>query len=89
MNPAAHLRAARALNRLVKTLRPDIMHPHFSAAIFTAAPARTSRWAVTRATFHGVSFLAMRGWKARLLRAMETWAARRSIPLGLNDDDRG
>ena len=74
-NPAAHLRAARALNRLVEMLRPDVVHAHFSAAIFTAALARTSRWPVTHATFHGVSFLATRGWKATLLRPMETWAA--------------
>jgi glycosyltransferase involved in cell wall biosynthesis len=89
MNPAAHLRAARALNRLVKMLRPDIVHVHFSAAIFTSALARTSRWPVTHATFHGVSFLAMCGWKAMLLRAMETWAVRRlDTAWVLTDDDR-
>ena len=89
MNPGAHLRAARALNRLVKMLRPDIVHTHFSAAIFTSALARTSRWPVTHATFHGVSFLAMRGWKATLLRPMETWAACRLDTVWvLSDDDR-
>src|SRR2546429_412851 len=87
MNPAAHLRAARALNRLVKMLRPDIVHAHFSAAIFTTALARTSRWPVTHATFQGVSFLAMCGWKAMLLRAMETWAARRLHPTGLSEEE--
>jgi glycosyltransferase involved in cell wall biosynthesis len=88
-NPAAHLRAARALNRLVKMLRPEIVHAHFSAAIFTSALARTSRWPVTHATFHGVSFLAMCGWKAMLLRAMETWATRRLDAVWvLSDDDR-
>ena len=89
MNPAAHLRAARALNRLVEMLQPDMVHAHFSAAIFTTALARTSRWPVTHATFHGVSFLAMCGWKAMLLRAMETWAARRvDTAWVLSDDDR-
>ena len=88
-NPAAHLRAARALNRLVEMLRPDVVHAHFSAAIFTAALARTSRWPVTHATFHGVSFLATRGWKATLLRPMETWAACRLDTVWvLSDDDR-
>jgi len=44
---------------------------------------------VAHATFHGVSFLAMRGWKATLLRAMGTWAARRfDTAWVLNDDDR-
>ena len=89
MNAAAHLRAARRLNRLVEMLRPDVVHAHFSAAIFTTALARTYRWPVTHATFHGVSFLAMRGWKATLLRAMEKSAARRFDTVWvLTDDDR-
>ena len=89
MNPAAHLRAARALNRLVEALRPDLVHAHFSAAIFTTALARTRRWPVTHATFHGVAFLAMTGRKSALLRVMETWAARRfDVAWVLTDDDR-
>ncbi len=89
MNPAAHLRAARALNRLVEKLRPDFVHVHFSSAIFTTALARTPRWPVTHATFHGVAFLAMTGWKSALLRLMETWAARRfDVAWVLTDDDR-
>jgi glycosyltransferase involved in cell wall biosynthesis len=89
MNAAAHLRAARALNQLVELLGPGIVHAHFSAAIFTTALARTPQWPVTHATFHGVSFLAMRGGKAALLRLMETWAARRfEVAWVLSDDDR-
>ena len=89
MNPAAHLRAARALNRLVEKLRPDFVHVNFSAAIFTTALARTERWPVTHATFHGVAFLAMSGWKSALLRVMEAWAARRcDVAWVLTDDDR-
>ena len=80
MSPPAHLRAARALNQLVELLRPDIVvHAHFSVAIFTTSLARKSRWPVAHATFHEVSFLAMRGWKAALLRKTR-WAARRFHP---------
>lgn len=89
MNPGRHLRAARALDRLVETLRPDLVHAHFSAAIFTTALARTPRWPVTIATFHGVSFPASEGWKAVVLRLVETWAARRFDGVWvLTDDDR-
>ena len=89
MNPATHMRAARELNRLVETLEPDIIHAHFSAAIFTTALARTSRWPATFATFHGVAFLAMSGWKAALLRVAETWAARRFDSAWVLTDDDG
>ena len=89
MNPVHHLRAARELNQLVETLRPDLVHVQFSAAIFTTALARTRRWPKTIGTFHGVCFPAMRGWKAVLLRVMETWAAQRLDGVWvLTDDDR-
>ena len=39
INPATHQRAARERNRLVERLKPDVVHAHFSAAIFTAALA--------------------------------------------------
>jgi glycosyltransferase involved in cell wall biosynthesis len=77
MNPAAHWLAARDLARLVEELQPDIVHAHFSAAIFTTALASSSDWPTTFATFHGVSFLAMKGRKAALLGCAEAWAARR------------
>lgn len=89
MNPLHHLRAARELNRLVEALQPDLVQVHFSAAIFTTALARTRRWPATIGTFHGVCFSAMRGWKAALLRVMETWAAQRLDAVWvLTDDDR-
>ncbi|MEA3213642.1 MAG: hypothetical protein QOE70_6699 [Chthoniobacter sp.] len=77
MNPAGHFRAARELNRLVESLQPNLVHAHFSAAIFTTALARTRRWPVTMATFHGVSFLASEGWKKQVLRVTEVWATKR------------
>lgn len=75
MNPPRHWLAARQLNRLVEALRPDLVHAHFSASIFTAALAHGRHWPKTFATFHGVASLAMDGWKSALLRAAETWAA--------------
>ena len=91
MNPLTHLRAARELKRVVEEIRPDVVHAHFSAAIFTTALARTARWPKTFATFHGVAFLACDSWKAALLRRAEVWAARRfdSVWVLTDDDQRG
>jgi glycosyltransferase involved in cell wall biosynthesis len=89
MNPAAHLRSGRELDRLVMELQPDVIHAHFSAAIFTTALARTARWPRTLATFHGVSFPALSGWKSLVLRVLETWSVRRFDRVWvLTDDDR-
>ena len=89
MNPSRHFRASRELDQLVRLLRPDLVHAHFSAAIFTTALARSSHWPVTMATFHGLSFPARHGWKATVLRQVETWAARQFDAVWvLSDDDR-
>jgi len=56
MHPAAHL---RALNRLVEMLRPDIVHAHFSAAIFSTALSRGSAAALAdRERFSRARFIA-------------------------------
>ena len=77
MNPIAHLRAARRLDALVGQLRPDVVHAHFDAAIFTTALARTRRWPATIATFHGLSFPILQGWRRFVIRAATAWAVRR------------
>ena len=77
MNPLHHLLAARALRGLVRTLRPDLVHAHFSAAIFTTALARSRDWPVTLATFHGISFPLRGGLGGAIIRAAETFSARR------------
>ncbi|HEV3410155.1 MAG TPA: glycosyltransferase [Chthoniobacterales bacterium] len=89
MNPVGHLRAARQLRRMVAEIQPDVVHAHFSAALFTTALARKAAWPKTFGTFHGVSFLALTGWKATILRRAESWAAKRfDTAWVLTDDDR-
>lgn len=89
MNPLAHLRCARTLNQLVHKLHPDLVHVHFSAAMFTTALARTRQWPTTIGTFHGVSFPLLHGWKATVLRQAELWAARQMNSVWvLTDDDQ-
>lgn len=75
MQPLDHLRSARELNALVEKLKPDIIHTHFSAAMFTTALAHRSNWPLTIGTFHGMSFPMMKGAKRLILRKAEAWAA--------------
>ena len=77
MNPFAHLRASRRLAALVAEVRPDVIHAHFDAAIFTTALARTPGWPATIALFHGLSFPILKGWRRAVIRAATAWAIRR------------
>ncbi len=89
MNPLGHLRAARELDALVRKLQPDIIHTHFSAALFTTAVARRAHWPLTHGTFHGASFPMMHGLKRHILRFAESWAASRFDDVWvLTPDDR-
>jgi len=89
MNPVAHLASARELNRVVEQVRPDLVHAHFSAAIFTTAIARTKNWPVTYGTFHGVHFALTSGWKSSLVKRAETWAAGKMDAVWvLSEDDK-
>lgn len=89
MNPMDHCRAALQLRRVVEAVKPDIIHAHFSAAIFTTALARHSRWPVTVGTFHGISYPSFKGLKKVLLRSAELWSARRMrCAWVLNEEDR-
>jgi glycosyltransferase involved in cell wall biosynthesis len=88
MNPLQHFKAARQLRSLVASIRPDLIHAHFSAAIFTAALARTRDWPWSIATFHGLSFPARSGVVGGIIRFAETFSARRFDEVCvLTDDD--
>lgn len=88
MNPRQHCKAARQLRQLVRSLRPDLIHAHFSAAIFTTALAHTRGWPWSIATFHGLSFPARSGFGGRIIRFAETFSARQFDEVCvLTDDD--
>jgi glycosyltransferase involved in cell wall biosynthesis len=76
MNPLTHFRAARELDALVTRLKPDVVHAHFDAAIFTTAIARKRHWPATIATFHGLSFPILTGWRKLVIRSATAWAVR-------------
>jgi glycosyltransferase involved in cell wall biosynthesis len=88
MNLVQHFNTSRQLNTLVSTIRPDLVHAHFSAAIFTTALAHRHHWPTTIGTFHGVNFLLSTGLRARLLKAAEAWASNKLDHIWvLSDDD--
>lgn len=89
MDVRAHRAASLALRRLVDDLQPEVIHAHFSAAVFTTALAQRPQWPATLATFHGLTFPVATGMKRSLMRVAEGWAARRFARTSvLTDDDR-
>lgn len=76
-NPAGHFRAARMLRRLVKMLRPDLIHAHFSAAILTTALAKRRTWPRTLGTYQGLIHTFETGVRRDVFRSLESWSASR------------
>jgi glycosyltransferase involved in cell wall biosynthesis len=88
MNLPAHLRAATSLNRVVGVATPDLVHAHFSSAIFTTALAKRKSWPITIGTFQGIGFPMREGPAGTALRLAETWATKRLDHVWvLTDDD--
>lgn len=77
-NPMEHWIAARTLRRIMEAWRPDVVHAHFSAGLFTTALALGpgDPW-ILFGTFQGLSFPLSRAPKRLFVRAAETFAARR------------
>jgi glycosyltransferase involved in cell wall biosynthesis len=64
--PQKHLHSSLQIDAQVKKFNPDIIHIHFSAAMFTSALARKKSWPKTIATIHGLAWPS-RSKRARLL----------------------
>jgi len=76
-NPLQHLRAAKALNNIVKEIQPDIVDVHFSAAMLTTALAKRKHWPYTTATVQGLRFPKLTGARRAVEKLAEVWAAKR------------
>lgn len=88
LSPWSHLQAAWRLRKLVRELKPSLIHAHFSAAIFTAALAKERKWPVLLATYQGLSFPLIEGLKKWPVRFAEIWSSRRCDGVWvLTDDD--
>jgi glycosyltransferase involved in cell wall biosynthesis len=54
--PQKHLQSSLQIDAQIKIFKPDIIHIHFSAAMFTSALARKKNWPITIATIHGLAW---------------------------------
>lgn len=78
MNIVRHFRCLSKIRRVVEDVRPDVVHTHFSANIFTVALAKQVGWPPVIGTFHGLSFPVMQGFvKKSLIMAAEIYASRK------------
>ncbi len=78
MNIGRHFRCLSKIRRVVEDVRPDVVHTHFSANIFTVALAKQVGWPPVIGTFHGLSFPVMQGFvKKSLIMAAEIYASRK------------
>lgn len=89
LNLATHLRAAKAMRQVVNDLKPDLISVHFSAALFTAAIARTPAWPATVGTVHGLGSPIIGGWRKWAIAMAEDFFTRRlDTTYVLTEDDR-
>jgi glycosyltransferase involved in cell wall biosynthesis len=76
--PLGYVNSARALRRCIRELRPTLIHAHFSAAILaTALAIRSSDPFTAIGTFQGLQFPLADGFKQKLYRWAESFAAGR------------
>lgn len=88
--PLKHFFAAQSLRQFIAHYRPTHIHAHFSAAILTAALARTPEHKNIQwfGTFQGLQFPYCKGLKGWLTRQAECFAASRLDKVWvLTDDD--
>lgn len=87
-NPISHFIASRQLRALVKKIQPSVIDVHFSAAMLTAALAKTNAWPATLATIQGLRFPTQRGFRQFVERKVECWSANRMLETCVltNDD---
>ncbi len=78
MNIVRHFRCLSKIRRVVEEVRPDVVHTHFSANIFTVALAKQAGWPPVIGTFHGLSFPVMQGFvKKKIIMVAEIYASRK------------
>jgi lipopolysaccharide/colanic/teichoic acid biosynthesis glycosyltransferase/glycosyltransferase involved in cell wall biosynthesis len=77
ISPLADLRALRSLYRLLRRIRPDVVHAHTpKAGLLATIAARLARVRVVVYTIHGLPFATASGLRRRLLKTCEIVSCR-------------
>ena len=80
LNISDHLKASKALRKLVRDIQPDVISVHFSAALFTTALAKSGderKWPKTIGMVHGLGSPTISGWRKWAISQAENWYATR------------
>lgn len=72
-----HISTSFLIEKHIKKFNPNIVHIHFSAAMFTSALAHKSGWPLTIATIHGLAWPTRKKNAQILLKRAELAAARK------------
>jgi len=86
--PKKHYLAARIIDQKIQEIKPDLVHVHFSAAMFTVSLAKKSNWPPVIATIHGLAWPTRSKSSQLLLKRAELSAAKKMDQLiVLNQED--
>lgn len=77
LQPKKHFLAAREIDKNIQKIKPDLIHVHFSAAMFTVSLAKKANWPPTIATIHGLAWPTRKSSARVLLKSAEINAARK------------
>jgi glycosyltransferase involved in cell wall biosynthesis len=72
-----HVLAARNIDRIIQKIKPDLIHVHFSAAMFTVSLAKKANWPPLIATIHGLAWPGRKISSKILLKRAELSAAKK------------
>lgn len=88
LQPNKHFLVARNINRIIQDIKPDLIHVHFSAAMFTVSLAKKSNWPPLIATVHGLAWPTRKGRTRMLLKQAELRAVKKmDAVIVLNKED--
>lgn len=86
--PKKHLLAARHIDKNIQKIKPDLIHVHFSAAMFTVSLAKKQNWPPVIATIHGLAWPTRKGRAKLILKRAELNAASKMDKvIVLNNED--